>query len=152
MDTVINFTNCCFWFSRKMGLGLLIFQWKQQDHMVATRKKMPVFEFKLWANGKRTRLHFWMRESSNCEEHTEKEKKNAWKPLGVTSSSFQDCLSFYDSNNWGMLEENLRGLGNIFNFFWIWYGITLSLLRYWPEIRKSEIPPTEFCPISGDWE
>ena len=26
-----------------------------------------------------------------------------------------------------------------------------SLIRDWPEIRKSEIPPSEFCPISGDW-
>ena len=24
-------------------------------------------------------------------------------------------------------------------------------IRDWPEIRKSEIPPSEFCPISGDW-
>ena len=23
--------------------------------------------------------------------------------------------------------------------------------RDWPETRKSEIPPSEFCPISGDW-
>ena len=36
-------------------------------------KEVPVFEIKLWTNGKRTRLHFWMRESSNCVEHTEKE-------------------------------------------------------------------------------
>ena len=27
----------------------------------------------------------------------------------------------------------------------------LSFIRDWPEIRKSEIPPSEFCPISGDW-
>ena len=26
-----------------------------------------------------------------------------------------------------------------------------SFIRDWPEIRKSEIPPCEFCPISGDW-
>ena len=26
-----------------------------------------------------------------------------------------------------------------------------SFIREWPEIRKSEIPPSEFCPISGDW-
>ena len=26
-----------------------------------------------------------------------------------------------------------------------------SFIRDWPEIRKSEIPPSEFCPISGDW-
>ena len=26
-----------------------------------------------------------------------------------------------------------------------------SFIRDWPEIRKSEIPPSEFCPASGDW-
>ena len=26
-----------------------------------------------------------------------------------------------------------------------------SFIRDWPEMRKSEIPPSEFCPISGDW-
>ena len=26
-----------------------------------------------------------------------------------------------------------------------------SFIRDWPEIRKSEIPPSEFFPISGDW-
>ena len=26
-----------------------------------------------------------------------------------------------------------------------------SLIRNWPEIRKSEIPPSEFFRISGDW-
>ena len=26
-----------------------------------------------------------------------------------------------------------------------------SFIREWSEIRKSEIPPSEFCPISGDW-
>ena len=26
-----------------------------------------------------------------------------------------------------------------------------SLIRDWPEIRKSEIPPSEFCPICGGW-
>ena len=27
-----------------------------------------------------------------------------------------------------------------------------SFTRNWPEIRKSEIPPSEFCQTSGDWE
>ena len=27
-----------------------------------------------------------------------------------------------------------------------------SFLRDCPEIRKSKIPPSELCPISGDWE
>ena len=26
-----------------------------------------------------------------------------------------------------------------------------SFIRDWPEIRKTEIPPSEFCPISEDW-
>ena len=26
-----------------------------------------------------------------------------------------------------------------------------SSIRDWPEIRKLEIPPLDFCPISGDW-
>ena len=26
-----------------------------------------------------------------------------------------------------------------------------SFIRDWPEVRKSEMPPSEFCPISGDW-
>ena len=26
-----------------------------------------------------------------------------------------------------------------------------TFIRNWPEIRKSEIPPSKFCPISGDW-
>ena len=26
-----------------------------------------------------------------------------------------------------------------------------SFIRHWPEIRKSEIPPSEFCLISEDW-
>ena len=26
-----------------------------------------------------------------------------------------------------------------------------EIIRDWPEIRKSEIPSSEFCPISGDW-
>ena len=30
-------------------------------------------------------------------------------------------------------------------------GMTIFFKRDWPEIRKSEIPRSEFCPISGDW-
>ena len=28
--------------------------------------------------------------------------------------------------------------------------MTIFFYKGWPEIRKSEIPPSEFCPISGD--
>ena len=57
------------------------------------------------------------------------------------------------------------------NFFWRWFVylvkfsywskfhvniitgsriMTIFFYKGWPEIRKSEIPPSEFCPISGD--
>ena len=26
-----------------------------------------------------------------------------------------------------------------------------SFIKNWPEVRKSKIPPSEFCPISRDW-
>ena len=29
--------------------------------------------------------------------------------------------------------------------------MTSFFYKDWPEIWKSEIPPSEFCPISGDW-
>ena len=29
--------------------------------------------------------------------------------------------------------------------------MTIFFIRNWPEIRKAEIPTSEFCPISGDW-
>ena len=29
--------------------------------------------------------------------------------------------------------------------------MTVSFIRDWPKIWKSEIPPSGFCPISGDW-
>ena len=29
--------------------------------------------------------------------------------------------------------------------------MTISFVRDWPEIRKLKTPPSEFCPISGDW-
>ena len=29
--------------------------------------------------------------------------------------------------------------------------MTIFFYKGWPEIRKSEIPPSEFCPMSGDW-
>ena len=27
----------------------------------------------------------------------------------------------------------------------------IPFIKDWPEIRKSEIPPSEFCPVPGDW-
>ena len=71
MNIVINVSKWCFWFSRKMGLGFFILPASPYGLDPLQRKKMPVFEVNLWGNGKRTRLHFWKRKSSNCVEHTE---------------------------------------------------------------------------------
>ena len=30
--------------------------------------------------------------------------------------------------------------------------MAIFFIRDWPEIQKSRIPPSEFCPISGDWD
>ena len=38
---------------------------------------------------------------------------NAW----IYKFKFSGLSSFYDSNNWGRFEENLRGMGEIFIFF-----------------------------------
>ena len=55
-----------------------------------------------------------------------------------------------------------RGLVSLVKFsYWSKFHVSIilvlelwqfSFIRDWPEIRKSEIPPSEFCPISGDWE
>ena len=47
----------------------------------------------------------------------------------LTMQYFGNCLKLqaqifkivhsYDTNNWGKFEENLRGMGDIFNFFWM---------------------------------
>ena len=31
------------------------------------------------------------------------------------------------------------------------WAMTIFFIRDWPEIRKLEIPPSEFCPIPRDW-
>ena len=41
------------------------------------------------------------------------------------------------------------------SFMSIWWLLLelwqFSFIKYWPEIRKSEIPSSEFCLISSDW-
>ena len=51
-----------------------------------------------------------------------------WYFLGTAWSyklEFSGLFSFYDTNNWGKFEENLRRKGVNFHFFWlIWHGTT----------------------------
>ena len=58
---------------------------------------MPVFEVKLWANGKRTRLY--LQESSNCLEHTEKENFHFPIAPHTWSWSFHTQIYANMSNN-----------------------------------------------------
>ena len=51
-------------------------------------------------------------------------------------------------------DFSLRSIFKIINFsnhFRQWTLSIISPRRDWPEIRKSEIPSSDFCSISGDW-
>ena len=52
----------------------------------------------------------------------------------VSLVTFSDCSKFH--------VNIITGSGIMTNFF----------LRDWTEIRKSEIPPSEVCPMYGDWD
>ena len=67
-----------------------------------------------------------------------------WQFSDMTSSLFLGFVVFFLSSfitvpsfmslSWPVLE--------------LWQ---FSFIKDWPEIRKSEIPPSKFCPVSGDW-
>ena len=57
---------------------------------------------------------------------------------------FWCCLvSFAKFSYWSKFHVNIITGSGIMTIFFI---------RDWPEIRKSEIPPSEFFPISRDWD
>ena len=67
-----------------------------------------------------------------------------WQFSDMTSSLFLGFVVFFLSSfitvpsfmslSWPVLE--------------LWQ---FPFTKDWPEIRKSEIPPSKFCPVSGDW-
>ena len=61
---------------------------------------------------------------------------------GMTSWSI--FLTFYFSCQ--ISGPNLMSISSHVLEFW-----QFSFIKDWPEIWKSEIPPSEFCPISRDW-
>ena len=71
----------------------------------------------------------------------------------MRSSSFFSFFSFFffwrclvslvKFSYWSKFHVNI-----IAGSVWLWQ---FSLIKDWPEIRKSEIPPSEFCPISENW-
>ena len=69
------------------------------------------------------------------------------------TSQFSDMTSW--SNFYDIVLFLLSSLGTAPSFMSIsWLVLELwqfSFIRDWPEIQKSQIRPSEFSPISGDW-
>ena len=59
-------------------------------------------------------------------------------PDMTSTSIFFDVVSLFKFRYWSVSSLVLE----------LWQ---FPFIRDWPEIWKSEIPPSEFCPISGDW-
>ena len=64
--------------------------------------------------------------------------------LSESSSNFFDLAVFLLSSL--VTGPSFMSISSLVLELW-----QFSFIRDWPEIRKSEIPPSEFCPISGDW-
>ena len=64
-------------------------------------------------------------------------KAIVWEPCEIFFSS---VFSFCKIKGWFMSISSLA--------LELW---RFPFIRDWPEIQKSEIPPSEFCQISGDW-
>ena len=62
----------------------------------------------------------------------------------TSTSIFSDVVSFLLS----ILVISPSSMSISSPFLELWQ---FSFIRDWPEIRKSEIPTSEFFPISGDW-
>ena len=74
-----------------------------------------------------------------------------WKM--TMTSQFSDMLSksiFFDVVLF-LFSSLVTGRNFMSISSWVLELWQLSFIRDWPEIRKSEIPPFQFCPISGDW-
>ena len=62
----------------------------------------------------------------------------------MSLSNFFDVVLFFLSSL--ITGPSIMSIASLVLELW-----QLSFTRDWPENRKSEIPPSEFCPISGDW-
>ena len=83
--------------------------------------------------------------------HCPKLAKNPETDNGVTIFRHDDIVQFFW--RWLFLLSSLdtgpsfMSISSLVLELW-----QFSFIRDWPEIRKSEIPPSEFFPISGDWD
>ena len=63
----------------------------------------------------------------------------------TSSSNFFDVALFLLSSL--VTGQSFMSISSLVLKLWQFYFI-----KDWPEIRKSEIPPSGMCPISGDWD
>ena len=84
-----------------------------------------------------------MRSASGLLQIGRKLKKWQWHHNFWTWCHRQMFLFFLSSLVTG---PNFMSISSLVLELW-----QFTFVRDWPEIRKSEIPPSEFCPISGDW-
>ena len=61
-----------------------------------------------------------------------------------SSANFFNVVLFLLSSL--VTDPSFKSISSLVQELW-----PFSFIRDWPEIRKSEIPPSEFCPVSGDW-
>ena len=67
-----------------------------------------------------------------------------WQFSDMTSSLFLGFVVFFLSSF--ITVPSFMSLSWLVLELWLF-----SFIKDWPEIRKSEIPPSKFCPVSGDW-
>ena len=77
-------------------------------------------------------------------------KKNPKNDNGVTIFRHDVNVKFFDTILFLLSSlvagPSLMSISSLVLELWQFYFI-----RDWPEILKSEIPPSAFCPMSGDW-
>ena len=63
----------------------------------------------------------------------------------TSTSNFFDVVLFHLSSL--VTGPSFMSISSLILVLW-----QFSFIKDWPEIRKLEIPPSEFCPISGYWD
>ena len=82
-----------------------------------------------------------------CSKLAKKSEKWQWRqdfPTWHQRHSFFDVVLFLLSSL--VIGRSFMSISSLVLELW-----QFSFIRDWPEIRKSEIPTSEFFPVSGDW-
>ena len=88
-------------------------------------------------------LESGLRTAPNWPKIQKKKMTSQFSNMTLTSEFFNVVLSVLSNLVTG---PSFMSISSLVLELW-----QFSFIRDWPEIRKSEIPPSEFCPISGDW-